>query len=220
MQLPLLRDGQFDVILTDPPYGMGADQFGDSGGMNMSAHSYADTYEVFKESLALATLHFGRLTKDQAHLYWFCDIDRFIESRIAFEAAGWWVHRTPLIWHKPNGSRAPWPEHGPQRKYEFILYAVKGKKPTIKLAGDVITCSNEQGMEHGAQKPVELYKELLSRSCQPGDSVLDCFAGTGPILPAAHELRVKATAIERDATSYGIAAGRLKRINAQLELGI
>ena len=38
----------FDVILTDPPYGMGADEFGDSGGMTPGAHQYADTYEYWK----------------------------------------------------------------------------------------------------------------------------------------------------------------------------
>src|SRR5665213_87969 len=38
--------GQFDVILTDPPYGMGADEFGDSGGGAQGEHFYEDSAAV------------------------------------------------------------------------------------------------------------------------------------------------------------------------------
>lgn len=211
---------QFDVILTDPPYGMGADEFGDSGGKAAGAHSYEDSVEIFETCLAAAVTHFGRVTKSQAHLYWFCDIDKFHTSRAAFEAAGWWVHRTPIIWHKMNGSRVPWPEHGPQRKYEILLYAVKGKKPVTRIYPDIISCSSDDNLGHAAQKPVALYQQLLQRSVRPGDSVLDCFGGTGPILPAAHDCKCKATYVEKDPASYAIAVKRLEQITAQQELGI
>lgn len=213
-------EGTFDVILTDPPYGMGADEFGDSGGKAAGAHGYEDSVEIFTECLAAAVLHFGRITKSQAHLYWFCDIDKFHTSRTAFEAAGWWVHRTPLIWHKMNGSRVPWPEHGPQRKYEIILYAVKGKKPVTHIYPDIISCNSDENLGHAAQKPVILYQQLLQRSVRPGDSVLDCFGGTGPIIVAAHELKCKATYIERDPASYAIALKRLAAVDAQQELPV
>jgi DNA modification methylase len=61
---------------------------------------------------------------------------------------------------------------------------------------------------HGAQKPAALYCELLSRSANPGDTVLDCFAGTGPILVAANRMQLTATYIEIDETAYNIALGR------------
>lgn len=211
---------QFDVILTDTPYGMGAHEFGDSGRMNMAAHSYVDDDDTFQRCLDAAEAHFYRVTKPLAHLYWFCDIDKFFRSREAFARAGWWVFRTPLIWHKPNGARAPWPENGPHRKWECILYAVKGKRFTTKLASDVLSYSNEPNAVHGAQKPVALFTDLLSRSVNPGDSVLDPFCGTGPIFPAAHELKCRATGIEIDQASYGIAVQRIEDLKLQLELGI
>jgi len=209
---------QFDVILTDPPYGMGADEFGDSGGKAAGAHGYKDSVEVFETCLDAACKHFWSITKPQAHLYWFCDIDKFHQSRAAFESAGWWVHRTPIIWHKMNGSRVPWPEHGPQRKYEILLYAVKGKKPVTRIYPDVISCSSDENLGHAAQKPVALYQQLLQRSVRPGDAVLDCFGGTGPILPAAHDCKCKATYVEMDPASYAIAVKRLEQITAQKEL--
>lgn len=209
---------RFDCILTDPPYGMGADEFGDSGRMNMAAHSYKDNDETFDKCLGAMYEHAYRICKKQAHMYVFCDIDRFHGMRAAFEAAGWWVFRTPLIWHKPNGARAPWPENGPHRKWECILYAVKGKKPTTKLASDVLSYSNEAHAQHGAQKPVALFLDLLGRSVHPGDAVLDMFCGTGPIFPAAHALKCRATGIELDAASYGIAVGRIEKLSEQGEL--
>jgi ParB-like chromosome segregation protein Spo0J len=202
----------FDVILTDPPYGMGADEFGDSGGLAQGAHGYRDSVDDFTKILTVCSLEFDRIAKPQAHLYWFCDIDQFHAARDEFTAWGWWVHRTPLIWHKPGAMRVPWPEHGPQRKYELILYAVKGKRPTNFIAPDVIPCNPDDNLGHAAQKPVALFEELLRRSIRPGDTVCDPFCGTGPIFPAAHALKCRATGIERDATSYGIALKRLETL--------
>ena len=150
----------------------------------------------------------------------FCDLDNFPTIKSIFFAAGWQVFRTPLLWYKRHGSRAPWPELGPQRKYETLLYAVKGKRPTLKMVGDVLDFPADSNLGHAAQKPVALYRELLSRTCLPGDSVIDPFMGTGPIFPAAHDLRVKATGIELSTSSYGIAVARLNELRTQAELDL
>lgn len=207
---------QFDVILTDPPYGMGADEFGNSGGkVPVAGHSYADDYYIFSFALTVCAQHLIRLAKPQAHLYWFCDIDNFDLCKMQFETAGWWVFRTPLIWHKPNGNRAPWPENGPHRKYEICLYAVKGKRPVTKLFPDLVSYPSDENLGHSAQKPVALFEDLLKRSVRPGDSVFDPFAGTGPIFPAAHALKCKALGIEREPSSYGIALRRIQSLKEE-----
>ena len=211
-------DNQYDCILTDPPYGMGADTFGDSGGVAAGAHGYEDSEEVARRIYTALAIEGFRVTRPQAHLYAFCDLDKFPWLKETFVAAGWWVFRTPLIWYKRLGSRAPWPEHGPQRKYETILYAVKGKRPTLKLAGDVLEFSADENLGHAAQKPVALIRELLSRTCLPGQAVLDPCCGTGSIFPAAHELKLRATGIELDTASYGIAVRRLEELKVRGEL--
>jgi len=211
---------QFDCILTDPPYGMGADEFGDSGGIAAGAHAYTDDWDTAISCYAALAVQGFRITKPQAHLYAFCDIDRFPDLKALFETAGWQVFRTPLIWYKRHGSRAPWPELGPQRKYETLLYAIKGKRPTLKMAGDVLDFPADTNLGHAAQKPVALYRELLSRSCLPGQLVLDPFCGSGPIFPAAHELKVRATGIELDQGSYGIAVKRVESLKTQNELDL
>lgn len=209
---------QFDVILTDTPYGMGADEFGDSGGRAIGAHGYTDDAASFTRILSICQTELFRIAKPQAHLYWFCDIDQFHNAREAFTACGWWVHRTPLVWHKPSASRVPWPEHGPQRKYELILYAVKGKRPVTKIFPDVISINPDENLGHAAQKPIALFEDLLRRSVRAGDSVLDPFAGSGTIFPAAHRVKCKAVGVERDPGAYGIALKRLEALKAAPEL--
>lgn len=209
---------QFDVILTDPPYGIGADEFGDSGGKAEGAHTYKDDYETWKKiSLALASDGF-RITKPQAHLYVFCDITRFEELKAILTSGGWSCFRTPIVWHKPNGARTPWVDGGPQRRYELILYARKGSKPVTRIYPDLVSYSTDENVGHPAQKPVALFTDLLRRSVAPGDRVLDICCGSGPIFPAAHELKVKATGLERMADAYALSMKRIEALTAAPEL--
>lgn len=210
----------FDVILTDPPYGMGADEFGDSGGLAAGAHGYQDDAENFLRIMEeLPALTF-RLAKSQAHLYVFCDIGWHQLMREKFAEAGWSVFRTPMIWYKKSGMRAPWPDCGPQRKYETLLYAVKGKRPVLKMLGDVLDYPPDTNLGHAAQKPVALFEDLLRRSVLPGNSVLDPFAGSGTIFAAAHALKCQATGIEMDQASYGIMVKRIESLSSQSELNL
>jgi DNA modification methylase len=193
---------------------MGADDFGNSGGLAAGAHGYADDADTATRCMRAIFTDGFRVTKAQAHLYMFLDLDYYNWARAEATLAGWKVHRTPLIWHKPNGSRMPWakPPLGPQRKYEVILYAVKGDKPVERIAGDVLSYSSDENLGHAAQKPVALFVDLLSRSARPGMRVLDPFCGTGPVIPAAAEMKCFSTAIELDPTSYAIAAARAKSL--------
>lgn len=204
-------DAQFDVILTDPPYGMGADTFGDAAGrMAGIDHNYQDGESQTTDLLSLCIPEWFRLAKDQAHLYIWCDIDLFPTLRELCRLAGWWTFRTPLINLKPEGGRVPWPEHGPRRSYELCLFAVKGKRPVTSIRPDYFESRLTEGnLGHGAQKPVEAYVELLKRSCRPGDTVLDSFAGTGTIFPAAAAMGVNAVGTEMAAAAYGICLERI-----------
>lgn len=209
------QEGRYGIILSDPPYGMGADSFGDSGvGTSAAAHSYEDSYDAWHEIMRVLPAALWRVAAAQAHAYLFCDLDRFPELRERMSAAGWTVHRTPIIWHNPDGFRAPWPDSGPQRKYELILYAKKGDRKTASLQGDVIECRRDTALGHPAQKPVALLENLLRRSFRPGDLVLDPFAGSGSTIEAAHNLRLACTALEKDPSHYGTAVKRLKALAA------
>jgi DNA modification methylase len=213
--------GKFDVILTDPPYGMGADNFGDAGGkLTGIEHHYDDSYESWKELMTRWTDLSFKVAKAQAHAYVFCDIDMFHELKALMQKAGWYVFRTPLINHKTNSGRVPLPDQGPRRQYEIILYAIKGKKQTTHIYPDVISTSADENFSHGAQKPVALYQNLLQRSVRPGDRVLDSFAGSGTIFEAANGFKCAATGLELNPEYYGMCLARLKRLKALEEPGL
>ncbi len=201
----------FDVICTDPPYGMGADEFGDGGGkMTGITHVYKDDYESWKKLLsAWCPLSFA-VTKPEAHAYVFCDFDKFHVLKGMMQAAGWYVFRTPLIVHKQNSGRVPLPDRGPRRQYELILYAIKGNKPVNHIYSDVISVAADENLTHGAQKPVALMQNLLMRSVKPGDKVFDPFCGTGPTFAAGHAMRCYVTGIELSQEYYGLSVARLR----------
>jgi len=208
-------EGLFDVILTDPPYGLGADSFGDGGGkLSGIEHHYKDDVESFRALMGEWCPLAYRIAKAQAHAYVFCDLDNFHWLKQQMTAAGWWVTRTPFICTKPNSGRVPHPEHGPRRQWEMILYAIKGKKPTTGIYPDVVTTMADANMSHGAQKPVALYLDLLKRSVRPGDTVLDSFAGSGTIFPAAHAFKVKAVGIEMNPEYFSLCLNRIKALDA------
>lgn len=206
---------KFDVILTDPPYGMGAQDFGDAGGkLTGIEHRYDDSYEAWVKLMLRWTVLSYQVTKPQAHAYIFCDIDNYHELKRMMETAGWYVFRTPLINHKMNSGRVPLPDQGPRRQYEIILYAIKGKKQTTHIYPDVISTSADENFSHGAQKPVALYQNLLQRSVRAGDRVLDSFAGSGTIFEAAHGFKCTAVGTELNPEYYGMSLARIARCKA------
>jgi len=210
--LPTLKAESVDVILTDPPYGIDADQYGDSGGRTGGSHFYDDSFDTWSKLMQVFAAESFRVAKPQSHLYVFCDIDNFVFLKSYLTSSGWDTFRTPIVWHNPTAMRAPWPEHGPQRKYQLCLYAKKGDRRVTKLLPDIITHSSDDNLGHQAQKPVALYTDLLRRSIRPGDTVLDPFCGSGPIFPAAHELKCQAIGIELNAAAYGIAIKRIQSL--------
>lgn len=202
---------QFDAILTDPPYGMGADSFGDGGGkLTGIEHHYKDDADSWRALMQQWAPLAYRVAKPEAHAYVFCDIDNFHELKLIMQGAGWWVTRTPFICTKPNSGRVPHPEHGPRRQWEMILYAIKGRKKTLSIQPDVITSFADPNMSHGAQKPVALFVDLLKRSCRPGDKVLDSFAGSGTVFPASNSLKVQAVGLEMNPEYYGLCLQRIQ----------
>lgn len=191
-QLPLIADSTFDVIIVDPPYGINADNF---GSQSNNGHNYADTPEYAAELFDVIAAESFRTAKNEAHLYVFCDPKYFTSWALTLKLAGWTVWATPLIWNKGNGM-LPLPDHGPRRVYEAIIFANKGNRTTKKVGPDVIDVRAVQRVVHGAQKPDELYIELLSRSALPGDTVGDFCAGSGTIFRAATAAMVSAIGVE------------------------
>jgi DNA modification methylase len=203
-------DETYDGIITDPPYGIDAQNFGEASFLG-TGHEYQDSAE--HGSLAIRTLATQgfRICKQQAHIYVFCDIGRFAEHLQIFTEAGWTVWKTPLIWYKGSTAHAPRPDYGPKRAYEAVLFAAKGDKKIQYCGLDVIVQQSvfRDDKLHPAEKPVGVYAEFLKWSFIPGSLILDPFCGSGPIFPAASEAEVTAHGIEMEGTYFNIARSRM-----------
>jgi site-specific DNA-methyltransferase (adenine-specific) len=212
--LPELDPGTFDVILTDPPYGVDAHTFGSASFLNES-HGYEDTKENALAAYRLLAETGYFLCADEAHLFAFCDIRFFGELELIFSLAGWNVWPTPIVWSKGSTAHAPRPEHGPKRSYETILFASKGDKKTQKLGMDVIECQAVHSSKrlHPAEKPVALLEELLSWTIVPGSRVLDPFCGSGGVAIAADEMGCDSVSIELDPATLNLAKARFGERN-------
>lgn len=204
--VPTLPDGTFDVILTDPPYGMGADAMpAQSGSISGVKHTYRDDLEFGEACTDLIAREGFRITKPQAHCYMFCRIDLWPVWCAIFKSHGWYVWPVPLIWAKPNAGNLMGEANGPRHSYDAVLYAIKGNRPVRTVGSDVLAVASPKAKLHAAEKPVELYSLLLGWSASPGDHVIDPFCGSGTIFPAASGLSVFATGIELSPEAYATA---------------
>lgn len=75
-----------------------------------------------------------------------------------------------------------------------------------------------EGTIHPTQKPVALYKWLLTNYAKPGDKILDTHVGSASSLIACHDLGFEYLGFEIDPDYYAKAKERLEAHKAQLNL--
>jgi DNA modification methylase len=207
----LISEIKFDLIIADPPYGMGADEFGDAAKLG---HGYKDD-EATAFMIASNIFQKGYLlTKDDAHIYMFCDIDQFDDLRDLATLTGWKPFRTPIVWHKLGGrGHAPLGDRGLRRSYELILFASKGNKTFPNLFSDVMPVAAVHNKVYAAQKPSELYEQLIKQSCLPQSLVLDPTCGVGTIFRAAQAANCTGYGIELDKDTHDLALVALNEVS-------
>ena len=71
---------------------------------------------------------------------------------------------------------------------------------------------------HPTQKPIKLYKWILSKYANEGDKILDTHLGSGSIAIACHDLGFDLTACELDTDYYNAAMKRIADHKKQLQL--
>lgn len=76
----------------------------------------------------------------------------------------------------------------------------------------------KDGKIHPTQKPVALYKWLLTKFAKEGDSILDTHLGSGSIAIACHDYGYDLTACELDPDYYNAAMQRIKQHTDQLTM--
>lgn len=211
-----LTPATYDVALFDPPFGMGANNFTTGG----DKHNYDDSPERFKEQTPRMIRSLTRILKPAAHMYIFCDFDKFHQVKQWVQDASvpgnpWTVQRVPIIMVKTGGGIPPQPGFAFRRTHEYILFAWRGGKQNTGTIDDVLqSVSVERNNDHGAAKQPAALKQLLAHSCKAGDKVIDCTAGTGSTMKAGHELLLDVTLIELDKAYYGLCLEALENLDS------
>lgn len=146
----------------------------------------------------------------------FCQIEAIASWRAAFEQAGLtWVRGG--VWRKPDGA-PQFTGDRPGQGFECLAIAHKLGKKRWNGGGKhaVWTHALEHGHgsgvrnEHPTQKPVGLMTDLIADFTDPGDDVLDPFAGSGTTGVACLRLGRKFVGIERDPKFFALACERLR----------
>jgi ParB-like chromosome segregation protein Spo0J len=182
-------DESFDIVCFDPPWGV---EFDSVKRESAGTKTYEDSQKNFQQELRKWLELIFKKMKSDSHLYMFFGIvhHQFIYDVLEF--IGFKTNRIPLIWHKQGAHVTRNPTIWPGRSYEPIAYARKGSKPLVKQgAPDVIpTPAPTPSLKdiHPSAKHPQIYKELLLRSAQPSDTILDPMAGSGMFAVAAESL--------------------------------
>lgn len=195
-------DKHFDLVLTDPPYGIGYER-----------HIRKPRHEAIKNDDNLDWLpHFlketQRVLSFSGNAFVFCSWHNVDVFKMEIEKLNLFV-RNIIIWEKGgNGMGDLDTTFG--STYEMCIFFNKSPQ---KLNGrrdpDVFKSPRSGNVFHPTEKPVELMRYLISKVGKEGDTILDPFAGSGTTGVAAKYLKRNCTLIEISPKYCDIIKSRL-----------
>lgn len=217
-----LDTGIYDLILTDPPYGIGAGA-GGYRSRSVHHHNYEDTPEYARDILRLILVEGWRVCKPKANVFIFTDIKHFDWLQTYSAQMGWTPWRYPVIWQKSTAEGlVPWGRHGFAHTFDIIFWATKGQRGIQRPRLDILTYPRVMRNEriYAAEKPVPLLKEIIDLATLPSDWVLDPCAGSGSTIVAAKELQRNALGIEIDPKIADLATVRVEQGDSKADFSI
>jgi site-specific DNA-methyltransferase (adenine-specific) len=233
--LATLADKSVDHVITDPPYEAEAHTLGRRVARNSGydvAADYADpSGQVVREEIldfppiteaerAAAAREFARVVRRWVVV--FCQVEAASSWREALAAAGL-VYRRTGVWVKPDGM----PQYSGDRPgmgYESLVIAHAPGRSIWNGGGrhGVWTFNKNEPTRHGhqTQKPLVLMEALVRDFTDPGDLILDAFAGSGTTGVAAKRLGRRFVGFERDEKYWRIAVKRIDAAREQFVLPV
>lgn len=194
--LPLLLDNSVDLVLTDPPYGIGMDK---TFFMGATSACQATPYTGDWDSRRPSKECFDLMIQKTINLVIFGG-NYFIDY--LYPTACW------LIWDKDNGNtiyadcEIAWTSF--QSAVRIFKYRWQGMLQ--EHAG-----KHKETRVHPTQKPLPLFKWILENYSETNQLILDPFLGSGTTAVAAKNLRRKFIGIEISERYCKIAVERLKQ---------
>ena len=208
-------EGKFDVVITDPPYGIDVCDNkgtvgGRTGGLDASGMRFADSPEVYIRILSYLPQQLFRITKHNAQGFMFFAPEFYQVTIDAFRAAGWSPYIRPIIWTKQHYGHTNQPSMYPTSAYEMALFFRKMDARLVKEGmPDYLSAPPELNKDHTTEKPVDVILNLLSRIALPGMRLVDPFMGSGAILAAGVQSKLFVEGCDLLVECYALALNRL-----------
>lgn len=201
--LKKLPDKSIDLILTDPPYGIG---------------------ESLKNNKSRGKL---AKAKDYGHKDWdknipskeiFDEMFRVSKNQIIF-GGNYFVKYLDnsscwLVWNKNNGNNdfadceLAWTSFKTAvRKYDWTWNGMLQQN-----------MKNKDIRIHPTQKPLGLFEKILLDYSKENDLILDCFGGSGTTAVACYNTNRRFICIEKDKEYYEKSIERLNEVKQQIRL--
>jgi site-specific DNA-methyltransferase (adenine-specific) len=196
-------DKYFDLAIVDPPYGINMDG-GNIGGNNCGKtkdYTKKDWDNKIPDKEYFNELK--RISKNQ--IIW--GANHFIENIPQSNSSCW------IIWDKDNTGNFA------DCELAYTSFKTAVRMFTFRWNGMLQQdMKNKEYRIHPTQKPVALYKWILSKYAKQGDKILDTHLGSGSSRIAAYEMGFDFTAFELDTEYYEAQEKRYNAHIAQLKL--
>lgn len=181
--------GDFDLLVTDPPYGMSY-----QSNMRLVKHRPIHGDSAFPSGVIRKYLGLAK-----AAGYVFCRWDNLGQVP---------PFRSLVVWDKGNNGMGDL-AHEHARRWEAICFYPKEGHEFIRRPPDVVSVPRTDNAMHPTQKPVELLEWIIGHN--QGDVIVDPYMGSGTTLLAAKNLGRRACGVEIDEEYCEIAARRLSQ---------
>ena len=198
---------------------------------------YADRFEDYWAFLEPRLLEAHRLLDDRGTLYLHLDYREAHYAKVALDGVfGRDCFLNELIWAYDYGAKSTrrWPaKHDTilvyvkdPARYHFDSEAVdrepymapglvtpekaaRGKLPTDVWGHTIVSTNGSERTGYPTQKPLGILRRIVQASSQPGDLVLDGFAGSGTTGAAAVELGRRALLVDENPDAIAIMRARI-----------
>ena len=209
-----LPEASVDLIVTDPPYGIGLYREGAPMSSSKFAESqgagYGDNPKEIMDMLDETFSHAARCLKPDGHAYVFFHMTRYEPIFLMLKKHFGTCEETPLIWVKQTTGIGD-PNRAWVYSYEPCFWVNRGRSLVKPQPFNTLKYDTVSKKIHSVEKPVALMRHLIEASAVKGELILDPFAGSGSTLVGAAQLGMKFIGIEKHQDFWRSAVDRVAR---------